>query len=96
VDGSINPVRDKEIIDIELQLKDLETVQSRIQKVEKQAKTGGDKEAKRTYDILVQFKEALEQGKSARTVNLIIKRMKNSERALSSYIQTCALCMQCR
>lgn len=68
VDGSVNPVRDKEIIDIELQLKDLETVLSRIQKVEKQAKTGGDKDAKRAYDILTQFKEALEQGKSARTV----------------------------
>jgi len=68
VDGSVNPVRDKEIIDVELQLKDLETVTSRIQKVEKQAKTGGDKEAKRMYDILVQFKDALEQGKSARTV----------------------------
>jgi len=68
VDGSINPVRDKEIIDVELQLKDLETVMSRIQKVEKQAKTGGDKEAKRMYEILIQFKEALEQGKSARTV----------------------------
>lgn len=68
VDGSVNPVRDKEIIDVELQLKDLETVTLRIQKVEKQAKTGGDKEAKRMYDILIRFKEALEQGKSARTV----------------------------
>lgn len=69
VDGNVDPVRDKEIIDTELQLKDLETVQARIQKVEKQAKTGGDKEAKRMYDILIQFKEALLQGKSARTVN---------------------------
>ena len=68
VDGSVNPVRDKEIIDTELQLKDLETIQARIQKVEKQAKTGGDKEAKRTYDILVQFRDALLQGKSARVV----------------------------
>ena len=68
VDGSVNPVRDKEIIDTELQLKDLETVIARIQKVEKQAKTGGDKEAKRMYDILLQFREALEQGKSARVV----------------------------
>lgn len=68
VDGNVNPVRDKEIIDTELQLKDLETVTSRIQKVEKQAKTGGDKEAKRMYDILLQFKEVLEQGKSARVV----------------------------
>ena len=47
VDGSVDPVRDKEIIDTELQIKDLETVENRIKKVEKQAQTGGDKEAKR-------------------------------------------------
>lgn len=68
VDGSVNPVRDKEIIDAELQLKDLETIESRIAKVQKQAQTGGDKNAKRLYEILVQYKEALEAGKSARTV----------------------------
>jgi len=68
VDGSINPLRDKEIIDYELQLKDLETIESRISKVQKQAQTGGDKNAKIMYDVLVRFKEALEQGKSARTV----------------------------
>lgn len=68
VDGTVDPVRDKEIIDTELQLKDLETVNTRIQKVEKQAKTGGDKEAKRAYDVLIRFREVLEQGKSARTV----------------------------
>ena len=70
VDGSINPVRDKEIIDTELQLKDLETVESRIAKVQKQAQTGGDKTAKAVYDIYMQYKEALLQGKSARTVQL--------------------------
>ena len=70
VDGSINPVRDKEIIDTELQLKDLETVEARISKVQKQAVTGGDKTAKAVYDIYVQYKEALLQGKSARTVQL--------------------------
>ena len=68
VDGSVDPVRDKEIIDTELQLKDLETIESRIQKVQKQAQTGGDKQAKQMYDILVKYKDALEQGKSARTV----------------------------
>ncbi len=68
VDGNVNPVRDKEIIDTELQLKDLETIESRIQKVQKQAQTGGDKQAKLIYDVLVRYKEALEQGKSARTV----------------------------
>ena len=70
VDGSVNPVRDKEIIDAELQLKDLETVESRINKVQKQAQTGGDKAAKAVYDILVQYHSALLQGKSARTVQV--------------------------
>ena len=69
VDGTIDPVRDKEIIDAELQLKDLETVESRIAKVQKQAATG-DKSAKRLFDILSRYKSALEQGKSARTVEL--------------------------
>jgi GTP-binding protein YchF len=69
VDGSINPVRDKEIIDIELQLKDLETVESRISKVQKQAAVG-DKQAKALYDIYIQYREVLLQGKSARTVKL--------------------------
>jgi len=67
VDGSVNPVRDKEVIDLELQLKDLDTIEKRLQKVEKQAKAG-DKEAKRAADILSQFKTILEQGKSARTL----------------------------
>ena len=69
VDGSIDPVRDKEIIDTELQLKDLETIDSRIAKVQKQAQTG-EKTAKRQYEIFKQYKEALEQGLSARTVKL--------------------------
>ena len=68
VDGSVNPVRDKEVIDMELQLKDLETVENRIAKVQKQAQTGGDKQAKRLYEILVKYQQALVQGKSARTV----------------------------
>ena len=70
VDGSVDPVRDKEIVDMELQLKDLETVESRIGKVKKQADTGGDKNAKRAYDILVKYEEALKAGRSARTVAL--------------------------
>ena len=70
VDGSVDPVRDKGVIDTELQLKDLETVENRIAKVAKQAQTGGDKIAKRQYDVLIRYKEALEQGLSARTVEL--------------------------
>ena len=67
VDGSVDPIRDKEIIDTELQLKDLDTVVKRIQKVEKMAKTGGDKDAKKTFDVLSVVKAHLESGKSART-----------------------------
>ncbi len=68
VDGTVDPVRDKEIIDAELQLKDLETIENRLQKVQKQAQTGGDKQAKQAYDVLMRYKEVLEQGKSARIV----------------------------
>ena len=68
VDGTVNPVRDKEIIDYELQLKDLETVESRLAKTLKQAQTGGDKVAKMQYEVLRQIKEALDQGKPARSV----------------------------
>ena len=73
VDGSVDPVRDKAIIDTELQLKDLETVEQRISKVAKQAQTGGDKVAKQTYEVLLKYKEALEQGLNARTVSFETK-----------------------
>ena len=73
VDGSINPVRDKEIIDAELQIKDLETIESRISKVQKQAQTGGDKQAKQIYEVLVKYKNVLEQGQNARTVEFDTK-----------------------
>ncbi len=70
VDGSVDPVRDKEVVDTELQIKDLETVESRIAKVQKQANTGGDKDAKKLLDLLLRYKSALEAGKSCRTVEL--------------------------
>ncbi len=71
VDGNIDPVRDKEVIDTELQIKDLETVEARLAKVKKQAQTGGDKDAKKLVDILERYRGALLQGKSCRTVELI-------------------------
>ena len=70
VDGSVNPVRDKEIIDAELQLKDLETISNRIDKLEKQARHGNDPKAKKMLELAVRYKEILEQGKSARTLIL--------------------------
>lgn len=68
VDGSVNPVRDKEIIDVELQLKDLETIEARISRVEKLAKTGQDKDAIRAFAVYSQIREVLLKGESARTV----------------------------
>lgn len=70
VDGSIHPIRDKETIDMELQLKDLETVEARINKVAKQAKTGGDKLAKAQYEVLAKIKPHLLEGKSVRSLEL--------------------------
>lgn len=70
VDGSVDPVRDKEVIDLELQIKDLETVDNRISKVQKQATTGGDREAKKALDVLMRYKEVLEKGRNAREVVL--------------------------
>ena len=67
VDGSVDPVRDKEIIDIELQLKDLEAVESKLKSIGKAA-SSGDKTAARQHDILSQLKEKLESGKSGREV----------------------------
>lgn len=67
VDGSVDPVRDKEIIDTELQLKDLESIEKGIGKIQKQAKAG-DKEAARLLEVLEMFKAHLEQGKSLRTL----------------------------
>ena len=70
VEGKVDPVRDKETIDTELQLKDLETVENRLLKEEKRAKTGGDAMAKRLVEVLYLYKAALERGESARTVQL--------------------------
>lgn len=69
VDGSVDPVRDKEIIDTELQLKDLESVEKKLQRVSRAAKTG-DKDAAKAEAVLLKYKNQLEQGKSARTVDV--------------------------
>ena len=67
VAGMVVPVADIEIIDTELQLKDLETVEKRIQKNAKVAKTG-DKEAKKSIETLEKFKQHLEEGKNVRSI----------------------------
>lgn len=67
VDGSVNPKRDKEVIDTELQLKDLETVEKKISGVARAAKTG-DKKAKDQLEVYTKVLEALEAGESVRTL----------------------------
>ena len=69
VDGSVDPIRDKEVIDAELQLKDLETVESRMSKVKKAAQTG-DKEAVKQMTFYSRLVAHLEQGLSARGLEL--------------------------
>ncbi len=78
VDGSVDPVRDKEVIDTELQLKDLDTVEKRLAKIAKVAKTGGDPQAKKEAVLLERLKETLEQGKSAR----VVEAQNDDEKAL--------------
>ncbi len=82
VDGTIDPVRDKEIIDTELQLKDLETIEARLQKQAKVAAVGGNKDAKIEVAVLEAYKAALEQGKNARTVEFDSKDEQEAARNL--------------
>jgi GTP-binding protein YchF len=65
VDGNVNPLRDKETIDFELQLKDLDTLEKRVDKAKKAAKSGG-REALREVDMAERIKKHLEQGKNVR------------------------------
>ena len=68
VDGSVHPIRDKEIIDTELQLKDLETIENLLVKIEKQSKVGNDRSLLRRVEIAKQIRDALSEGQSARTL----------------------------
>ena len=68
VDGSVDPVRDKEIIDLELQLKDLETVSKKLEKTVRTAKTG-NKEAQAELVVLLKIEETLLQGVSVRAID---------------------------
>ncbi len=67
VEGSVNPVRDREIVDLELQIADLESIERKISRVEKVAKIGADKEAKKSLEVLMVYKNHLENFQSART-----------------------------
>ncbi|MBD0350140.1 MAG: redox-regulated ATPase YchF, partial [Flavisolibacter sp.] len=68
-EGAIDPVSDKEIIDTELQLKDLESVEKKISRIEKQAKAG-DAKLKAELDVLLKCRAHLEQGKNIRELDL--------------------------
>lgn len=69
VDGSVNPIRDKEVIDMELQLKDLETIEKRIASVARMLKSG-DKDVVKENEVAQRLKLHLEQGKSARSMEM--------------------------
>ena len=69
VDGSVDPLRDKETIDLELQLKDLETVEKRLEKVVRAARTG-NKEAIKEQEVLQQVQEGLSAATSVRALSI--------------------------
>lgn len=69
IDGSVDPVRDMETVDLELQVRDLESVEKKIAKTEKLVKTG-DKTAKKTMEVLQFYKEHLESFRSVRTIEI--------------------------
>ena len=69
VDGKVDPINDKEVIDFELQLKDLETVQKQLDSIKRKVKSG-DKAVVKEHEVLTQLEAALEAGKSARTVEV--------------------------
>jgi len=69
VDGRVNPVEDKEIIDTELQLRDLDSVEKNIQKFQKVVKTG-DAKAKKIVEILETVQKGLLEGKSVRSLEI--------------------------
>ena len=75
VDGSVDPVRDKDVIDMELQLKDLEAVEKRLDKAKKAARTG-DKEAMKMLAIIEKYQSHLEAGKSIRSLEMDEESMK--------------------
>ena len=70
VNGSVNPLSDIEVIDTELALADLASVEKQILRFSKQARSGGDKEAKRIADVLEKVQKTLDQGRAARTLDL--------------------------
>uniref|UniRef100_A0A2B4S1K6 Obg-like ATPase homolog n=1 Tax=Stylophora pistillata TaxID=50429 RepID=A0A2B4S1K6_STYPI len=74
VEGSVSPLRDKEIIDLELQIKDLETTEKRLEKVKRNAKTG-NKDAQAERAVLEKIKACLEDGKSVRSLEFSEKEM---------------------
>ena len=83
VDGSIDPIRDKETIDLELQLKDLETVEKRLEKVSRSARTG-NKEAIKELKVLNQLQQGLAAATSVRALSI-------SDHDRQSYVKTMQL-----
>ena len=79
VDGTVDPVRDKEIIDVELQMKDLDSINKRIDKIKRLAQTGEDS-AKKELNVLEKIIKSLERGESVRNINL-------SEEKWESYLK---------
>lgn len=75
VEGEIDPIRDIEIINLELSIADLEIINNRIDKIKKKAETNRDKEALKEYEILKKAKDTLEKGEALRTLEFAKEEM---------------------
>jgi GTP-binding protein YchF len=70
VDGAVDPVRDKETVDTELMIKDLETVEKKIQRMERIAHAGGDRQTRKSLEVAMHYRQHLAAGHPARTLEL--------------------------
>ncbi len=97
VDTTIDPVRDMEVINYELQIKDLETVESRMAKTEKAAKAGADKTAKMQLGVLAAYRGSAGAGTSgAQCADRGKRGTEVRPRAVPAHQQAGAVCVQCR
>jgi ribosome-binding ATPase len=94
VDGSIDPIRDIETINLELIFSDIEVMDRKIEKIAKLAKSGADKSAKAEYELMLKVKKHLEDGKPVRTLELTEEEKKYSKGLFPPYYKTCTICCQ--
>ena len=95
VEGSVDPIRDADIIETELMLSDLESLEKRLPAIEKKAQTK-DKEAMYQFEVMKPLKDALENGKPGRTVEFTPEQIRIRDRLGLITTKPVFICVQCR